>query len=72
MKQIEIYRKMTGEEKLLHAIQLSKLVREIAFASIKNDNPHLSKRKILEKYLERLTITKYGRNRNLTSTHRSF
>lgn len=72
MKQIDIYRKMTGEERLLHAIQLSRLVRKIAFESIKNDNPHLSKRKILEKYLQRLSITKYGRNRNPTSTRRSF
>lgn len=69
MNQIDIYRKMTGEQRLMHAIKLSALIREIAMTSIKNDFPKLSQKQLIEKYLERLSITKYGRARNSSRTN---
>lgn len=70
MKQIDIYKKMTGEERLLQTVKLSAMVREIALSSIKNDFPHLSQRKLIQKYLERLSAGAYGRIRNFTNANR--
>lgn len=56
MKQIDIYRKMTGEQRFIQAIKLSQLIRTITQASIKNAFPKLSQREIIIKYLERISI----------------
>ena len=57
---------MSGEERFLHAVHLSKLVRELAMTSIKNDFPQISQRDLVSKYIKRLSITRHGRNRNST------
>ena len=64
MRQIDVYKKMTGEERLLQGIRLSSLIRNIAFSSIKNDFPKISQRSLIKKYLARLTAAQYGRVRN--------
>lgn len=71
MKQIDIYRKMTGEQRFMQAIKLSQLIRTITQASIKNDFPKLSQREIIIKYLERISISQHGRTRYSAKTHPS-
>jgi hypothetical protein len=40
--QIEIFRRMTGEERLLTAMRLSDELRDIALAGLKNRHPDMS------------------------------
>lgn len=63
MNQIDIYRKMTGEERLEQAFQLSKMVRELAIANIKSDYPHLSHMEVMRKLRKRIEIGTYGTKR---------
>lgn len=55
MDQINVLRKMTGEQRLDQAIQLSELVRELAIINIKDQKGNkISKRELRKKLLIRL------------------
>lgn len=70
MKQIDIYKKMTGEQRFMQAIRLSTLVRMLAITNIKNNYPHITQRKLINKYLERLSIKTYGRIRHSSQANK--
>ncbi len=54
MKQIDLYRNMSGEKRLEIAFRLSDLVRELAILNIKSDNKNLSHKKVIHKLNKRL------------------
>lgn len=55
MNQLQILRKMSGEERLKHAIQLSELTRDLAIENIKEQlGKKVTKKAILRKLRERL------------------
>lgn len=62
MNQSQILQKMTGEQRLKQAIQLSELTRDLSMANIKEQlGRKASKKTILRKLQERLD---YGTERN--------
>lgn len=68
MKQLDVYKKMTGEARFLQAIKLSGLTRLIAFSSLENDFPNASKLELVKKYVNRLSVT-HGRIRNTSPAY---
>ena len=64
MNQIQIYKKMTGEQRLEQAFQLSDLTRELAILNIKENFPKLSKKGIIKKLRERIDLDSYGTKRD--------
>jgi len=55
IKQIEIYRRMNGPERLRIGCELYDLVREIITASVRQMFPALSEQEIQKKIKERMT-----------------
>ena len=64
MNQIQIYKKMTGENRLEQAFELSELTRELAIINIKENFPKLSKKGIIKKLRERIDLDSYGTKRD--------
>jgi len=64
MNQIQIYKKMTGENRLEQAFELSELTRELAILNIKENFPKLSKKGIIKKLRERIDLDSYGTKRD--------
>lgn len=62
--QIEGYKRMSGEERLLIAFSLSAFVRDVAREGIKQQHPEFSEEEIAAELQRRID---YGR----TATHRS-
>ena len=60
--QIEIYRKMSGEQKLRIAFELYEIARKIVKQRIKEGNPLLSESELNKKVAERMNASNTGRN----------
>jgi ABC-type Na+ transport system ATPase subunit NatA len=54
-KQIEIYRKMTGKQRLRIAMELYELSRELISANIRNSHPGISEEEFRKKLAERMS-----------------
>ena len=54
-KQIEIYRSMTGKQRLNIAMQLYELSRELVSANIRNTYPGISPEEFRKKLAERMS-----------------
>ncbi len=62
MDQAKLLRKMTGEQRLKQALELSELTRDLAISNIKQQlGRKASKREIIKKLRERID---YGTERN--------
>lgn len=65
MDQIQIYQRMTGEQKMEQALELSELIRELTVINIKEKFPNLSQKGIIKKLRERIDLNSYGTKRNI-------
>jgi hypothetical protein len=55
-KQIEIYKKMEGVERLRIGFELFEIARKLAIANIRNQYPNIKEEEINEKLKERLLL----------------
>jgi hypothetical protein len=61
MNQLQLLRKMTGEQKLEQAIELSEITRELSMTGIKKQlGSRVTKKKINEKLRERIEYGSKG------------
>lgn len=63
--QDEIFRKMSLEERLKIALNLSKMAAKIAESNIKNEYPKADKEFLKKKLLERIINFDYGTRKNI-------
>jgi hypothetical protein len=55
-RQLDIYRRMSGEERIMAAMKLSDVIRDIALAGLKNRHPNSSEEELRVLYYREIHL----------------